>query len=168
MPAAHGRSRARYQTCTVAVTIPDPQLTEPLGTPIHRTLLLYFFFFFVFLGLHPQHMEIPGLGVELELQLPAYTRATATPDPSHVCDLHHSSQQLQFLKPLSEARRTHNLMDASWIRFHFATTETPNIQNFRIKHDFILIYSSFSDVNQNSPEQNDPLSPPTPLPSQDC
>ena len=32
-------------------------------------------------------MEVPGLGVELELQLPAYARATATPDPSRICDL---------------------------------------------------------------------------------
>ena len=32
-------------------------------------------------------MEIPRLGVELELQLPAYTTATATGDPSFVCDL---------------------------------------------------------------------------------
>ena len=30
-------------------------------------------------------MEVPGLGVESELQLPAYATATATPDPSHVC-----------------------------------------------------------------------------------
>ena len=36
----------------------------------------------VFLGPHPQHMEVPRLGVESELQLPAYTTATATPDPS--------------------------------------------------------------------------------------
>ena len=28
-------------------------------------------FFFLFLGPHLQHMEIPRLGVELELQLPA-------------------------------------------------------------------------------------------------
>jgi len=34
-------------------------------------------------------MEIPRLGVQLELQLPAYTTATATQDPSHVWDLHH-------------------------------------------------------------------------------
>ena len=27
-----------------------------------------FFFFFSFLGLHLQHMEVPGLGVESELQ----------------------------------------------------------------------------------------------------
>ena len=35
-------------------------------------------------------MEGPRLGVELELQLQAYTTAMATPDPSHICDLHHS------------------------------------------------------------------------------
>ena len=31
-------------------------------------------------------MEIPSLGVESELQLLAYITATATEDPSHVCD----------------------------------------------------------------------------------
>ena len=40
----------------------------------------------IFLGPYPWHMEVPRLGVELELQLPAYTTATATPDLSHVCD----------------------------------------------------------------------------------
>ena len=35
--------------------------------------------------------EIPRLGVELELQLLAYTTVRATPDPSHICDLYHSS-----------------------------------------------------------------------------
>ena len=35
------------------------------------------FFFFVFLGPHPWHTEVPRLGVELELQLPAYTTITA-------------------------------------------------------------------------------------------
>jgi len=34
----------------------------------------FFFFVFVFLGLHPWHMEVPRLGVELELQLLAYDR----------------------------------------------------------------------------------------------
>ena len=43
------------------------------------------------------------LGVESELQLPAYTTAVAMPDPSHVCNLHHSSQQYQILNPLSRA-----------------------------------------------------------------
>ena len=63
-------------------------------------------------------MEVPRLGVELELQLPAYATAiaTETQDLSPVCDLHHSSQQRWILNPLSEARdRTHNLMVPSQI-----------------------------------------------------
>jgi len=30
-------------------------------------------------------MEVPELRVELELQLPAGSTTTATPDPSHLC-----------------------------------------------------------------------------------
>lgn len=47
------------------------------------------------LGPHPEHMEVPRLGVEFgaPLQLPAYTTAPAPWDLSHVCDLHHSPQQ---------------------------------------------------------------------------
>ena len=47
----------------------------------------FFFCFFLFLGLQVQHMEeAPRLGVESELQLPAYTTATATTtrDLSHI------------------------------------------------------------------------------------
>ena len=39
---------------------------------------------------HLWHMEAPRLGIESEQQLPTYTTATATPDPSHVCNLQHS------------------------------------------------------------------------------
>ena len=39
-------------------------------------------FSFCFLGPHLQCMEVPRLGVELELQLLAYTTATATWDLS--------------------------------------------------------------------------------------
>ena len=40
-------------------------------------------------------------------------------DPSHVCNLHHSSQQHQILNTLSKARdQTCVLMDASHICFH--------------------------------------------------
>ena len=71
-------------------------------------------------------MEVPRLGVELELQLLAYATATATLDPSHVCDLHHSSQQPRILNPLSKARdQNHILMDASQVHFHCATMGTP-------------------------------------------
>ena len=62
-------------------------------------------------------MEVPRLGVKYELQLPAYTIATEMPDPSCICDLHHSSWQCQILNPLSEARdQTQNLMDTSQVR----------------------------------------------------
>ena len=58
-------------------------------------------------------MEVPGLGAELELQLLAYTTATATRDRSSVCGLPYSLRQCQILNPQSEARdRTHILMDA--------------------------------------------------------
>ena len=36
------------------------------------------------LGPHPWHMEVPGLGLESELQLQAYTTVTAKLDPSHI------------------------------------------------------------------------------------
>ena len=49
------------------------------------------------LGPHLQHVEVPRLGVQSELQLPAYTTATATWDPSRLYDLHHSSQPRQIL-----------------------------------------------------------------------
>ena len=61
-----------------------------------------------------QHMEVPRLGAELELQLPAYRTVTARQDPRHVCNLHHGSRQCRILNPLSEARdQTHVLMDTA-------------------------------------------------------
>ena len=58
---------------------------------------------FFFLQLHLRHMEVPGLGVKSELQLPAYTTATATLDLRLICDLCCSSQQHQILDPLIKA-----------------------------------------------------------------
>ena len=57
-----------------------------------------------FLGPLLRHMEVPSLGVSSELLLPAYATATAMPEPSRVCDPHHSSQQHWILNPLSKAR----------------------------------------------------------------
>ena len=63
-------------------------------------------------------MEVPRLGDELELQLPAYATAKAMQDPSRICNLHHSSQHCQILDPWSEARdRTHIRMDTSWVHY---------------------------------------------------
>ena len=43
----------------------------------------------IFLGLHMRCMEVPSLGVKLDLQLLAYD--TVMLDLSLVCNLHHSS-----------------------------------------------------------------------------
>ena len=84
-----------------------------------------FIYLFCFLGPHPQHMEVPWPEVESKLQLPAYTTATAARDPSHIFDLHHSSQKRQILNPMNKARdRTHVLMGTSQIRFLCTTTGT--------------------------------------------
>ena len=86
---------------------------------------------FLFKGPLPWHVEIPRLGVQVDLQLPACATATATWGPSHIFNLPHSSRQHQVLNPLIEARdQTHNLM----VRFCCATTGTP-------KHYFWLFLS---------------------------
>ena len=55
--------------------------------------VFFFIFYFFVLGLHLWHMEVPRLGVELELQLLPYTTDTTTCDLSHICVLHQSSWQ---------------------------------------------------------------------------
>ena len=90
---------------------------------ISQTLLFFFFFFFfkfqppfVFLRATPMAHGDSQARVVSELQPPAYTRATATPDPSCICDLRHSSRQHLILNPLSEARdQTCVLMGTSQI-----------------------------------------------------
>ena len=47
-------------------------------------------------------MDVPRLGVVLELQLLAYTTTTATRDLSHICHLCCSLRQHQILNPLSK------------------------------------------------------------------
>ena len=109
----------------------DKQRTRSFITNRYELQEIFFFFFFflVFLGLHPQHMEVPRLVVESELQSLAYTTATAMPDLRHVCKLHCCSWQCQILNPLSKARdRTCILMDTSWVLHCWATVKTPELQ----------------------------------------
>ena len=107
-------------------------------------LLLLFFFF---AGPHQWPMEFPRPGVELKLHLPNYTTATATQDPSHISDQHHSSQQHQILNPLCETRDwTHIFMDT----VRFVTTEPQwELQNYNFKSclwcvcfNFVYIFES--------------------------
>ena len=87
---------------------------------MYITLAIAFFLFlsfFLSFGLHPWQMEIPRLGVKLDLQLPA--TAIATLDLSCIYDLHHSSRQRWIFNPLSEARdRTCVLKDTSRVHDH--------------------------------------------------
>ena len=76
-------------------------------------------------------MEIPRLGVESELQLPAYTTATEMRDP----------------RPTEARDRTHILMDTSQIHFHWATMGTLEILNIRIISDS---YKSCKDKAESS------------------
>ena len=48
-------------------------------------------------------MEVPQLGVKLEMQLLAYITTTATLDLRFICDLHYGLQH-QILNSLSKAR----------------------------------------------------------------
>ena len=57
----------------------------------------FFGFCFCFSGPNLQRVEVTSLRVKLELQLLAYTTATAMRGLSYVCNLHHSSQQCQII-----------------------------------------------------------------------
>ena len=64
-------------------------------------------------------MQVLRLEVESELQLLAYTTATATQDPSHICNLHRSSRQRQILNPLGKAwDGTCIRTDTSQVHYH--------------------------------------------------
>ena len=70
-------------------------------------------FFFLFRAT-PAAYESSWAGVRFELQLPAYTTATAMLDLSQICDLYQSLWQRRILNPVSKAwDRTRILMDTS-------------------------------------------------------
>ena len=76
-------------------------------------------------------MEVPRLGIESELQLLAYSTATAMQDQSHNFELHHGPQQCCICNPLSEARDLPCiLMDPNWISYCWAMMRTPIVWIF--------------------------------------
>ena len=80
------------------------------GTPYLQSTQLWYkafrgpFFSFCLFRAAPVANGSSQAGVEVELQLLAYTTATVTPDLSRIWDLHHSSWQCRILNPLSGAR----------------------------------------------------------------
>ena len=116
--------RTKHLTCCICSLLALQQVTFSWALVFFSFLFL--FLSFVLLGPHLQHVEVPRLGVLSELQLPAYTRATAMRDLSPVCNLYHSSWQHRILNPLSEAGdQNHNLVVPSRICFRCAMTRTP-------------------------------------------
>ena len=70
------------------------------------------------------------------------TTATATRDPSCICDLHRSSLQGRILNPLSEARdRTRVLMDISEVHHRRVTRGAP--------HFFLMPSNKYSLVGMD-------------------
>ena len=81
--------------------------------------VIFFFCLFVFFRATPT-----ALGW-IRAVVAGLNHGTATQDPSHVYDLHHSSWQHRILNPPSKARdRTRNLIVPSRIRFRCATVGT--------------------------------------------
>ena len=109
-PLSEARDRTHNLMVPSQIRFHCSMTGTPLSPLYHSFFFLMYFifvkylFFFCFLGLHPQHMEVPRLGVESELHLPAYATATATPDWSRICDLCCSLGQHKILNPLNEAR----------------------------------------------------------------
>ena len=89
-------------------------------------------------------MEIPRVEVKSELELPAYARATATQDLSHIYNLHHSSGHGWILNPLSEARdQNHILTDTSRVHHCWAKMGTPAetfLKDLKKKKKFFEIF----------------------------
>ena len=112
-------------------------------------IIYLFIYLFWFLGPHLWYMEVPRLGVESELQLPAFT--TATEDPSHVCTTDQNSWQCLILNPRSKVRDwAWNLMVPSLIYFRCATMGTPQspLLIFTHKHlEFLYVRCKCSTVN---------------------
>ena len=108
----------------------DIGLLKELGLGVLNQVYCYCCCCFVFCLFRAEPAACGGsqTGVESELWPLAYTTATATWDPSPICDLHHSSQQRQIPNPLGETRdQTHNLVVPGWICFCGTVMGTPTV-----------------------------------------
>ena len=112
-PRETGKQTNRWSWVPIQFYLCSLKLEFHIKFTCHRILLLCFSFL---IGPYLWHKEVSTLGVESELQLPAYATATATGDPSCFCYLCCSSRQCQILNPLSEVGDgTCVLMDTSQV-----------------------------------------------------
>ena len=94
-------------------------------------IVRHWIFFFLFRAT-PATYGSSQARVKLELQL--LGTATATQDPSHICNLCYSSWQHQILNPLSEAKDgTHILMDISLVLNLLSHSRNSTILIFNVK-----------------------------------
>ena len=104
-------------------------------------------------------MEVPRLGIKAELLLLAYTTASATPDPSHICNLHRSLWQHWILNPLSEARdQTCILLDTS--RILNPLSHNGNSAYFFFLSFFLFFFKLdliYNVVSISAAQQSDPV-----------
>ena len=107
--------------CLFLMAAPTAQPWKFLGQGLNlssslsrRSPILFFVFVFVcFFRVEP----VAHGGSRARGQIRDVATTTARPDPSLVCDLHHSSRPCRILNPLSEARdRTWVLVDTSRVR----------------------------------------------------
>ena len=92
--------------------------------------------FFSFLGPHLQHVEVLRLGGESELQLSAYTTATATLGSELRLQPTPQLTAMLDVNPPSKARdQTRILTDISWVRFRCPTMGTPREYIHLVRRD---------------------------------
>ena len=104
----HSRNPSHCSDNTKSLTARPPRTPSSF-------FLFFFSSFFFFLEPHLWHMEVPRLGGESELQLPAYTTAIATWGLSCICDLYHSSRQCQILKPTGQGQGLNLCPHGYWL-----------------------------------------------------
>ena len=90
-------------------------------------------------------MEIPRLGVETELQLLA--TATVMPDPSRVCDLHHSSWQCWTPDPLNKPR---DRTASSWVLVRLISAVPQQELQGKYFYFFVCLFTAALTVYVNS------------------
>ena len=101
---------------------------------LFHSITFFFFFFWPFQCCIHAIQRFPGNGAESERQLLTYTTATAMQDPSHICDLCHSSWQCQTFNPL---RRPGIKTATSWIQVGSLTAEPQQELHYSITYNVV-------------------------------